>query len=71
MEYIINVLWDADAEKWVASNDMLPISAESDSFSELKKIVADMANEMAELNDLPPVKVLCFLFSEVREVIGA
>ena len=71
MEYIISVKWDNEARKWIATNDILPISAEAESFIELKEIVINMAREMVQLNNLPKANVMCFLFEDVREVIGA
>ena len=35
MEYVIDVLWDDEANVWVATNDVIPISVEAESFGEL------------------------------------
>ena len=47
---IINIMWDEEANVWVAVCDNLGIALESESYDELIRKVIAAAPEMAELN---------------------
>ena len=52
MNYTINMLWDNDAQVWVAtSNDVPGLVMEAEDFDELVKRVEDAIPELLELND--------------------
>ncbi len=46
---IVNILWDNEANVWIATCDVLGIVLESESYDELIKRVIEAAPEMAEL----------------------
>ncbi len=46
---IVNIMWDDEAEVWVAICESLGIILESESYDTLIKRVIDAAPEMAEL----------------------
>ena len=69
MEYEINIIWDADAAVWVASNDALPLSLESGSLDRLMEKVRYTSVEMAEANHLSIPDYLHFRV-DLREKVG-
>lgn len=69
MEYIINVKWDSEVNKWTANNDIFPLSVEAESLEDLKNIVVSMAYEMAGLNNLPEVESIQFILEDAGEIV--
>ena len=53
-EYIINIIWDDEAQVWVATNDDIPIALESGSLDALVVLVKFAVPELLELNGLMP-----------------
>ena len=49
-EYIILLTWDKEASVWVAENDDIPITLESDSLDKLIERVKIAVPELLELN---------------------
>lgn len=70
MEYVIRFMWDEEAHVWVASNDYIPLTMESDSLDELMNKVRTAIPELIELNNLPKPKFLYFLAENREEVIA-
>jgi len=68
MEYEISVLWDGEANVWVASNDELPLTLESGSLDRLMEKVRYTALEMAECNHLPAPEYLRFRMDALEKV---
>lgn len=50
MEYIINILWDREANVWVATNDILGLALESSTIEVLIARVKVAAPELISLN---------------------
>ncbi|MBR1598379.1 MAG: DUF1902 domain-containing protein [Lachnospiraceae bacterium] len=70
MEYVIRFLWDEEARVWIASNDYIPLTMESDSLDELMNKVRAAIPELVVLNNLPKPKFLYFLAENREEVIA-
>ena len=70
MECIIKIFWDDEAKVWIASNDYLPLTMESESLDQLLKNVRNTIPEMVELNHLPNPRYIHFL-AEIREEVYA
>ena len=70
MEYVIRCIWDDEACVWVASNDYIPLTMESDSLDRLMERVRAAVPELVELNHLEKPKFLYFL-AESREEVYA
>lgn len=52
MDYIINLIWDEDAQVWVATSDDIPgLVLESGSFDALLERVRFAAPELLKLNN--------------------
>ena len=49
-EYLIDVFWDEETERWGAINDEIPIALESDSFDHLIERVRLATPELVTLN---------------------
>jgi len=49
-EYIVLLTWDDEASVWVAENDDIPITLESDSLDKLIERVRIAVPELLELN---------------------
>lgn len=51
MEYVVNLIWDDEADVWVATSDDIPgLVMESGSFDALLERVHFGADELADLN---------------------
>ena len=50
---IVNLMWDTEADVWVAICDSLGIALEAESYDDLIRRVIDVAPEMAKLNNVP------------------
>ena len=61
MEYVIRCIWDEEACVWIAHNDYIPLTMESDSLDYLMKKVRDAIPELIELNHIEKPKFLYFL----------
>ena len=70
MEYVINLIYDSDAKVWIASNDYIPLTLESESLDNLMSRVKIAAPELIELNGLPHAKYLFFFMQSREEVIA-
>ena len=57
MEYVINFMYDSDAKVWIATNDYIPLTLESDSLDVLMQRVKTAVPELLELNELPRAKL--------------
>ena len=68
MEYVIRFQWDREAGVWVASNDYIPLTLESDSLDRLMEKVRHAVPELVELNHLEQPKYLYFLAENREEV---
>ena len=67
-EYVIRCVWDPEARVWVASNDTIPLTMESESLDALMARARQAVTELAELNSLPKPRYLYF-FAESREEV--
>ncbi|MBQ9511637.1 MAG: DUF1902 domain-containing protein [Lachnospiraceae bacterium] len=70
MEYVIQLQWDNEAGVWIAINDYIPLTLESESLDELMRRVREAIPEIVEMNQLNMPKYLHF-FAENREEIPA
>lgn len=52
-EYLVNFMWDEEANVWIAICDEIPLILESESLDELISRVRQAAPEIIELNKLP------------------
>lgn len=59
MEYIINLIWDDEAEVWIAVCDDIPLTLESESLDDLINRVRLAAPEIIKLNNLPRLENVC------------
>lgn len=58
-EYVIKLLWDEEANVWVATNDEIPIALEDKSFDRLLNRVRIAVPELIEMNSLTkPISLL-------------
>ena len=64
MEYVIRIEWDSEAKVWIAENDYLPLTIESESLDELMERTRKLIPELVELNNLPNPKYLYCLLSK-------
>ena len=54
-EFVVNALWDADADVWVATSDNIPgLVTESKTFEALLKKLRTLVPELLELNNAMP-----------------
>ena len=58
-EYIVNFLWDDEAEVWIAMCDDIPLTLESESLDELINRVRLAASEIIKMNNLPKFENVC------------
>lgn len=70
MEYVIRLSWDPEANVWIAVNDYIPLTLESDSLDLLMHRVKEALPELLELNGLPKPSYLYFI-AEYREEVPA
>ena len=63
-EYIISLIWDDEANVWVAICDDIPLALESESLDELINRVRVAAPEIIELNQLPRRESVCFSMTQ-------
>lgn len=70
MEYVIRFQWDEEARVWIAINDYIPLTLESESLDELMNRVRTTIPEIVKLNHLEMPRFLYFL-AENREEIPA
>lgn len=62
MQYTVNLIWDAEAEVWVATSDNIPgLVLESGSFDALIERVRFAVPELLELNGADAPIILTFL----------
>ena len=66
MEYVINFMWDSEAEVWIATNDEIPLALESGSFDALVERVKNAIPELIELNSID--KPINFVITTHRKV---
>ena len=52
-EYMVNIIFDDEAQKWYAQNDDIPIILEDYSIDELINRVKLAVPEMLEINNMP------------------
>ena len=70
-EYIISLIWDDEANVWVAICDDIPLALESESLDELINRVRVAAPEIIELNKLPRRESVCFSMSQHEKMVFA
>lgn len=70
MEYVIHLSWDPEANVWIAVNDYIPLTLESNSLDHLIQRVKEALPELLELNELPKPIYLYFI-AEYREEVPA
>lgn len=61
MEYLINVSWDEESNRWMGFNDQLPVAFDADTLEELIRKIRLAASDMIEMNHLPPAKSFFFV----------
>ena len=57
MEYVIRFTWDPEAKVWIAINDYIPLTLESESLDLLMKKVKAAIPELLILNNLPKLSM--------------
>jgi hypothetical protein len=67
-EYIINLLWDAEAGVWYAINDEIPMALESKSIDTLIERVKLATPELLELNGKDSKCTLHFIAERKEDV---
>ncbi len=68
MEYVIKIIWDKDADVWVAtSDDIKGLVLESGSFDALVERIRFAAPELIELNNTPSSPLSLKFVSERHE----
>lgn len=71
MEYKVNLIWDNDADVWVATSDDIPgLVMESGSFDALLERVRFAAPELLELNGTHNQPLILSFLSERHERIA-
>jgi len=68
LEYIVNLTYDSEANVWIASNDCIPLTLESDSLDLLMRRVREAIPELLILNNLPKARYLFFYMQSREEV---
>lgn len=68
MEYVITLLWDEEADVWVAINDIIPLALESDSLDVQIERVKQSVPELLSLNKIPIQKPISLSFNIQREL---
>ena len=67
-EYIVNLLWDAEAKVWYALNDEIPMALESESIDILITRVKLATPELLELNGKESKCTLHFIAKRKEDV---
>lgn len=70
MEYVIRIEWDSEAKVWIAENDYLPLTIESESLDNLMDRTRKLIPELVELNKLPNPKYIYFFLENREEVVA-
>lgn len=71
MNYTVNLLWDDEADVWVAtSDDIIGLVLESGSLDALMERVRAAVPELLELNHQPPASTLTFKSERQIEVVA-
>ena len=70
-EYLVNLIWDEEADVWVAICDEIPLAMESESLDELLNRVRQAAPEIIELNKLPRREAVCYSMSKHEKMVFA
>ena len=70
-EYTIQLLWDDEAEVWIAINDKIPLALESDSLDKLIERMKLAAPEIIEMNNLEWGNGLNFVYHWHEETATA
>ena len=65
MECVIKIEWDNEAKVWIAKNDYLPLTIESESLDSLMDRTRKLIPELVELNTLDCPRYIHF-FIESR-----
>lgn len=68
MEYVIRFTRDPEADVWIAVNDYIPLTLESESLDLLMKKVKAALPELLELNNLPKPNYIYFIAENREEV---
>ncbi len=68
MEYVIRFFRDEETGVWIASNDYIPLTLESESLDTLMKKVREAVPELVEMNGLPKPEYLFFLAQSREEI---
>lgn len=68
MEYVVRFTWDPEADVWIAVNDYIPLTLESDSLDLLMQKVRTALPELLELNNLPKPSYLYYIVEHREEV---
>ena len=70
-EYIVNFIWDEEANVWVAICDDIPLALESESLDELINRVRQAAPEIIKLNNLPQRESVCYSMNKHEKMVFA
>ncbi len=70
MEYNVTIQWDMATQNWIAiSEEIMGAIWEDASFDSLVDKIKDAMPELLQLNDMPPMSMLC-IKAEYREWIA-
>ena len=59
MEYTVNIMWDNEADVWIAtSEDIIGLCIEADSYETLIERLKEAVPELLELNHQPKMSLL-------------
>ena len=61
MEYVIDVSWDEESQRWMGINDRIPVAFDAETLEELIRNIQLAASEVISLNHLPPAKSFLFM----------
>lgn len=70
-EYTVQLVWDDEAEVWIAINDDIPLALESDTLDNLIERVKLVAPEIIEMNNLEWGNGLNFVYHWHEEKVTA
>ena len=70
-KYLVNFMWDEEANVWIAICDEIPLALESESLDELINRVRQAAPEIIELNKLPRRESVCYSMSKHEKMVFA
>ena len=70
LEYVVRLMWDSEANVWIATNDEIPICLESETLDRLMQRVKLAAQELIEMNHLPKSRHLLFQTESGEEILA-